>query len=1076
MPQRRRWLPFLLLCIWLSLAAHAGAQTATPTPATTATPAPPTATPTPADTPTVTPSPPLAVLVIQATPAPTATPQGNWGQRLWASYQREIILGLITALIGLLVGVFLKQIGGSLAKGAGRLFHILFDRFASAPLLRMRYDKTYRKTLADNLQKLQSANIIASRNEVRLDKVYVPVGLSEELYGSERASSADLIQWDDDRRRRQAERAIEPWEAIQRFNRLVVLGEPGAGKTTYLCHLAFLCARKERLPDYLPLFLRLRDLAGMSSLEDALLAGLAQRRFPNAANYLRRQLASGRCLILLDGLDEVESVDEHRRVVELVQTFADLQVHQAANDPRRGNILVVSSRTYSYQNGPQLTNFTKTMVLDFSDEAIERFIHNWFGTGKTSPLAPELIGLLNGNRRFKELARNPLLLLLIVDHYERDRNLPDVRADLYDNCIHTRIIRWGALRGTHQGRFGERDKRRLLRELALDIYREQWSDLLKRERLLDWVGRFAEGLRLPDQTTPEGLLDEVVRTSGLLQERAIGIYGFSHQTLQEYFAADGVFHLGAEAGAALLGEHLAEARWQEVIYLYSGLAENAEPLLRLIVGKAETRGKAAWLQAGRCLAEGAKNVSAKTCRRTADGLITLLRQTEASDEALTPGESEQAVEWLAAFTPETLPSYVRQLLASGATHEALLAGRLLSELPAADESKLRSEASQRLASLAATGDQVQRRAAASALGRIAAAEPETLRTLRANLRDPDPAARAEAARALGRLGAADDETVAALLRLYPADPADAARHAALEALLALGRYADVGMVLVPAGEFLMGSADDDRDAEDREKPQHRVYLPAYALDRTPVTNAQYRRFIEAGGYANPTYWKEASAAGRWKDGAYLDYYQDNKPQIEPRYWKDANFNGDQQPVVGVTWYEALAYARWAGKRLPTEAEWEKAASWEVGDSETRRQGDTGTRRAGDQGRKRRYPWGDEWDAKRCNTEESGIKKTTPVGTYSPAGDSPYGAADMAGNVFEWCSSAHKSYPYDPNDGREDLGGGNEVIRISRGGSWYTDRKWVRGACRNWHYPRARLTNGGVRGCCSTSSLVSGSGS
>ena len=130
---------------------------------------------------------------------------------------------------------------------------------------------------------------------------------------------------------------------------------------------------------------------------------------------------------------------------------------------------------------------------------------------------------------------------------------------------------------------------------------------------------------------------------------------------------------------------------------------------------------------------------------------------------------------------------------------------------------------------------------------------------------PTAAARAAAARALGRLGATDNETIAALLRLYPADPADAPRHAALEALLALGRAADVGMVLVPAGEFLMGSADDDRDAESDEKPQHRIYLPAYYLDRTPVTNAQYRRFIEAGGYANPAYWKEADrrpAAGR----------------------------------------------------------------------------------------------------------------------------------------------------------------------------------------------------------------------
>ena len=177
---------------------------------------------------------------------------------------------------------------------------------------------------------------------------------------------------------------------------------------------------------------------------------------------------------------------------------------------------------------------------------------------------------------------------------------------------------------------------------------------------------------------------------------------------------------------------------------------------------------------------------------------------------------------------------------------------------------------------------------------------------------------------MGRLGGEPTiETAAALLRVYTTDAADAPRHAALEALLALGRGADVGMVLVPAGEFLMGSPDDDRDAEDREKPQHRVYLPAYYLDRTPVTNAQYRRFIEAGGYGNAAYWKEASAAGRWKDGAYIDY--DAKPRTQPVYWKDAQWNGDPQPVVGVTWYEALAYTRWTGKRLPTEAEWEKAA-------------------------------------------------------------------------------------------------------------------------------------------------------
>lgn len=462
MPHQGRWLLYLLLCVWLSLASHAGAQTATPIPPATATLAPPAATPAPPDTPTVTPSPPLAVMVIQATPAPAATPQGNLLEQVWAENKKAILLGFITVVIAsILVGVFLRQIAEAVSRAASRLFHALFDRFASAPILRLRYDKTYRKALADYLRQLQSSNIV--NREVHLDKVYVPVGLTEELYGSERASSADLIQWDDDRRRRQAERAIEPWEAIRRFNRLVVLGEPGAGKTTYLCHLAFMCAREERLPGYFPLFLRLRDLAGVSNLEDALLAGLAQRRFPNAANYLHRQLAAGRCLILLDGLDEVESETEHRRVVGLVQAFADFHVHEALDAPRHGNIIVVSSRTYSYENGPQLDNFTKTMVMDFDDEAIERFIHNWFGVGESSLLAPELVSLLDRNRRFKELARNPLLLLLIVDHYERDRNLPDVRADLYDNCIRTRITRWNTLRSTHGGRFGESDKRRLLR-------------------------------------------------------------------------------------------------------------------------------------------------------------------------------------------------------------------------------------------------------------------------------------------------------------------------------------------------------------------------------------------------------------------------------------------------------------------------------------------------------------------------------------------------------------------------------------------------------------------------------------
>jgi len=251
------------------------------------------------------------------------------------------------------------------------------------------------------------------------------------------------------------------------------------------------------------------------------------------------------------------------------------------------------------------------------------------------------------------------------------------------------------------------------------------------------------------------------------------------------------------------------------------------------------------------------------------------------------------------------------------------------------------------------------------------------------------------------------------------------------------------LVTIPAGPFLMGTPESElgeleklgveRKHLAREVPQHEVTLEEYAMARYPITNAEFERFIEDGGYNNSDYWTEAG----WQQ-------KEKKGWTQPRLWDDETWNSPSQPVVGVSWYEALAYCRWlsekSGKpyRLPTEAEWEKAARGTDG---------------------RRYPWGDTWDASLCNNKESGPGKTTPVGEY-PAGESPYGVEELVGQVWEWCRSKYGGtdakpkfgYPYKPNDGREDEEGSD--TRILRGGSWWNDdpAEWCRCGYRIGDYP------------------------
>jgi formylglycine-generating enzyme required for sulfatase activity len=244
---------------------------------------------------------------------------------------------------------------------------------------------------------------------------------------------------------------------------------------------------------------------------------------------------------------------------------------------------------------------------------------------------------------------------------------------------------------------------------------------------------------------------------------------------------------------------------------------------------------------------------------------------------------------------------------------------------------------------------------------------------------------------------------------------------------------DDNWVTILAGEFLMGAQKDDPskpnydpEAYDDEAPAHQVSLSAYRIGRYPVTVGEYLRFIEAEGYTDKGLWTEGGF-GQWS---------------EPAGWEE-QIEHLTRPVIGVSWYEAAAYAAWRRCRLPTEAEWERAARGANG---------------------RRYPWGPEDpEPSRLNYDESKIGCPTPVGVYT-RGATPEGILDMAGNVWEWVEDDwHESCQGAPRDGTAWIDSPQRGAgRMIRGGGWRDVADVCRSAFRGWDDPRYRFDGLGFR--------------
>ncbi|MBE7189714.1 ergothioneine biosynthesis protein EgtB, partial [Jatrophihabitans endophyticus] len=265
------------------------------------------------------------------------------------------------------------------------------------------------------------------------------------------------------------------------------------------------------------------------------------------------------------------------------------------------------------------------------------------------------------------------------------------------------------------------------------------------------------------------------------------------------------------------------------------------------------------------------------------------------------------------------------------------------------------------------------------------------------------------------------------------------------ATLPPARPVELDRVLVPGGEFVLGvDGTDEPWSLDNERPAHVVDVPAFRIGRFPVTNGEYRRFVDAGGYDEPRWWSERGWAHRVEAG--LDRPQFWTSDGARRRFGTLEAIPDNEPVQHVCFFEAEAYARWAGARLPTEQEWEKACVWDPA-----------------LGRRRRWPWGDSaWTPALANLGGEALRPA-PVGTYA-AGASAYGVEQLIGDVWEWTSSGFEAWPgFTPMlyaQYSAPFFGGD--FRVLRGGSWAVGGATIRPSFRNWDLPIRRQIFTGFR--------------
>ncbi|PDV99215.1 hypothetical protein CJ255_21665, partial [Candidatus Viridilinea mediisalina] len=778
-------------------------------------------------------------------------------------------------------------------------------------------------------------------------------------------------------------------EAIYTHRRLVLLGEPGAGKSTALRYLALLLALRLtgvscRIPGWpddeaapIPVVVPLGQVAatlraGASDAYSALLQVIGDLLEAGVREGLRAHLTTalrnGGLLLLCDGLDELPATTETGRAPRVLVAAALRRL--AAETQAR---IVVTSRVLPYRAEGDWKllpedGWTLRTVQPLALGQTWAFVRGWYAAlgqhdpdlaqGRAAQRAEALSAEIAQVPRLHPLVQSPLLLTMLAILHYNTNTVPRDRAKLYEECVLLLFDRWEPERqpGMPRERLIERlglptldPLRQVIHELAYQAHLQPPGDdgrgMIGMEALEQRMFTFFKRLG--------SLADAEVRTqrflailadedSGLLQRRGDEGYALPHLTFQEYLAA---CHLAdqpkmlEEAYQRWCGND--RERWREALLLLMGRLHQQ--------GKAEEKGLP-WLK----LLSGAK------CGRN-------------------PKAATQR-HWDAVLVAR---SY-RELHERGA-----FAGSLLDI-----EAEIETPLAQAATALLHAPD-----AAITTADRIAAAQ------------------------VLSTIG---DPRYPVTVEEWQAELARRNDHFSQPA----GYWC-----YVRGGSYQIGGWDADEQAAE-------VALPAFWLARYPITVEQYARFVEVGYAQEAERWWTPHG---WKQ-------RENRSQ--PWGWSNANYNGPNQPVIGVTWYEASAYCAWLSEqlqpsgyvvRLPTEAEWEAAAAYDA------------------QGQRRTYPWGKAKPTPELAIyDASKLGRAAPVGCC-PAGAAPCGALDMAGNVWEWTCSHGEGYPARSGQVEADFQQSREyrseedVVPL-RGSSWRNDRTSVRCGARNRGPPDLYLGN------------------